>query len=72
MGDTRVLAEIVNEDVPLVDVMYLVFTRMPGGVSYRERFRSLLLCPLPVECCYFPLLVLHRRSKTHSVPHCVV
>ena len=29
------------EDVPLVEFMYLVFTRMPG-VSYRRRLRSLL------------------------------
>ena len=31
-----------NEDVPLVEFMYLVFTRMPGE-SYRRRLRSLLL-----------------------------
>ena len=33
----------VLEDVPLVEFMYLVFTRMPGE-SYRRRLRSLLLC----------------------------
>ena len=31
------------EDVPLVEFMYLVFTRMPGE-SYRRRLWSLLLC----------------------------
>ena len=31
-----------NEDVPLVEFMYLVFTRMPGE-SYRRRLWSLLL-----------------------------
>ena len=31
-----------NEDVPLVEFMYLVFARMPGE-SYCRRFRSLLL-----------------------------
>ena len=31
------------EDVPLVEFMYLVFTRMPGE-SYSRRLRSLLLC----------------------------
>ena len=31
------------EDAPLVQFMYLVFTRMPGG-SYRRRLGSLLLC----------------------------
>ena len=31
------------EDVPLVEFMYLVFTRMPGE-SHRRRLRSLLLC----------------------------
>ena len=30
------------EDVPLVEFMYHVFTRMPGE-SYRRRIRSLLL-----------------------------
>ena len=34
---------ILFEDVPLVEFMYLVFTRMPGE-SYRWRLRSLLLC----------------------------
>ena len=32
----------VFEDVPLVEFMYLVFTRMLGE-SYRRRLRSLLL-----------------------------
>ena len=32
-----------NGDVPLVEFMYLVFTRMPGE-SYRRRLRSLVLC----------------------------
>ena len=31
------------EAVPLVEFMYLVFTRM-SGESYRRRLRSLLLC----------------------------
>ena len=31
-----------REDVPLVEVMYLVFTRMPGE-SYGRRLGSLLL-----------------------------
>ena len=30
------------EDVPLVEFMYLVFTRLPGE-RYRRRLRSLLL-----------------------------
>ena len=37
-----VLLLLLLEDVPLVDFMYLVFTRMPGD-SYRRRLRSLLL-----------------------------
>ena len=32
----------LNNDVPLVEFMYLVFTRMPGE-SYRGRLTSLLL-----------------------------
>ena len=35
-------SSVVFEDVPLVEFMYLVFTRMPGE-SYRRRLRSLLL-----------------------------
>ena len=31
------------EDTPLVEFMYLVFTRMPGA-SYHRGLRSLLLC----------------------------
>ena len=34
---------ILFENVPLVDFMFFVFTRMPGG-SYRRRLGSLLLC----------------------------
>ena len=33
---------VYDEDVPLVEFMYLVFTRMPGE-SYRRRLMSLLL-----------------------------
>ena len=33
---------IFIEDIPLVEFMYLLFTRMPG-VSYRRRLRFLLL-----------------------------
>ena len=40
------------EDVPLVEFMYLVFTRMPGE-NYRRQFRSLLLC----LCCVFRALI---------------
>ena len=31
-----------NEDVPMVELMYLVVTCMPGDI-YRRRLRSLLL-----------------------------
>ena len=35
-------------------------------VDYRRRFRSLLLCPLPVERHYFPSIVdSTRRSRLH-------
>ena len=33
----------IIEDVPLVEFMYLVFTRLPGE-SYRRPLGSLLLC----------------------------
>ena len=56
-----------NEDVPLVEFMYLVFTRMPGE-SYRRRLRSLLLylcyvfqaVPL-VEFTSVPCIYTHAR-----------
>ena len=35
------------EDVSLVEIMYLVFTRMPGRVTVGDS--GLLLCPLSVE-----------------------
>ena len=42
------------EDVPLVEFIYLVFTRTPG---YRRRFGPLLLCPSSVERYYSPSFV---------------
>ena len=36
------LKDTHRADVPLVEFMYLVFTRMPGE-SYRKRLRSFLL-----------------------------
>ena len=58
------------EDVPVVGIMYLVFTRMPGE-SYRSGFRSLLLCPLlyvSVESVLFSLLVdsTYRRITKYT------
>ena len=46
------------EDVPLVEFMYPAFTRMSGGVTVGDS--DLLLCPLSVERCCFPLFSLHR------------
>ena len=43
MEKTHNVRRTVLEDVPLVEFMYLVFTRMPGK-NYRRRLRSLLLC----------------------------
>ena len=37
-----IFSNTMSEDVPLVEFMYLVFTRMPGE-SYRRRLRYLLL-----------------------------
>ena len=41
-----------HEDIPLVEFIYLVFTRKPGE-SYRRRLRSLLL----YSCYVFRLLI---------------
>ena len=49
------LGTSVLEDVPLVECMYLVFTRMQGGVTVGDS--GLLLCPLSVECYLLPLFV---------------
>ena len=40
---SKICTQKVKEDVPLVEFMYLVSTRMPGA-SYHRRPRSLLLC----------------------------
>ena len=56
-----------NEAVPLVELMYLVFTRMPGE-SYCTRLGSLLLClcyvfqAVPVvEFINVPCIYTHAR-----------
>ena len=36
---------VLFEDVPSVEFMYHIFTRLPGE-SYTRRIMSLLLCPL--------------------------
>ena len=43
VGMSDMVSKIEIEDVPLVEFMYLVFTRMPGE-SYSRRLGSLLLC----------------------------
>ena len=54
--------------VPLVEFMYLVFTRMPGG-SYRRRLRSLFcLCdvfraPVNSLVCLFERLIPDPRGS---------
>ena len=42
VGMSDMVSKIEIEDVPLVEFMYLVFTRMPGE-SYSRRLGSLLL-----------------------------
>ena len=44
--DSHTAPELCFEDVPLVEIIYLVFTRMPGECYRRHRLRSLLLCVL--------------------------
>ena len=45
-----------------MESVYIVFTRMPGE-SYFRRIRSLFLCPLSVECYWFPLFVVFIRTR---------
>ena len=57
--DSHTALEMCFEDVPMVEFMYLVFTRMPGE-SYRRRSRFLLcLCDVfralinSLVCCLY-------------------
>ena len=43
------------EDVPLMEFIYLVFYSHARW-SYHRWFKSLLLCPLSVECLLFPFV----------------
>ena len=61
--------EEVHEDVPLVEFMYLVFTRMPGE-SYRRRLSSLLLylCYVfraPIKTQFFVAVLVLRISSAN-------
>ena len=51
--------------VPLVDLMYFIFTRTPGE-SYRWRFRSLLVCLCDV---FRALCVGNNDAKLHFIRH---
>ena len=51
--NTSATIKTSNEDVPLVEFMHLVFTRMPGA-SYRRRLKSLLL----YLCYVFPAVII--------------
>ena len=57
-----------TESVPLVEFMYLVFTRMPDE-SYRRQLRSLLLylCYVIRALINSLVLILHERSGPRSV-----
>ena len=57
--------------VPLMEFMYLVFTRMPGD-SYHMRLRSLLWClchvfKTPINSL---VLILHEFSGPGSISDC--
>ena len=55
-------------DVSLVELMYLVFTRMPGVGD------SDICCCVPCLSRAFislSLLILHKRSRPHSVSDCI-
>ena len=47
------------EDVPLVEFMYLVFTRMPGGVTVGDSRHCCVPC-LPSAIISLCLLFVHR------------
>ena len=61
------LGASVFEAVPLVEFIYLVFTRMPVGITVCD---SGLCCCVPclsstiISHC---LLILHKRSRPHPV-----
>ena len=61
---------VIFEDVPLVEFMYLVLTRMPGE-SYRRRLRSLLLCLCDVFQTLINSLVCCFDTDCNAVVACV-
>ena len=53
---------VYTEDIPLVELMYFVFTRMPGE-SYRRRLRSLLcLCDVVLVLIKSPVWWLFKMK----------
>ena len=54
-----------DEDVPLVEFTYLVFTRVPGE-SYRKRLGSLLLCLCDVFRALINSLVCWSSDRNHD------
>ena len=55
------------EDVPLVEFRYLVFTRTPGGVTVGDSGLGCCVPCLSSAIISLRLLILHRRSRPHSV-----
>ena len=54
------------EDVPLVEFIYLVFTRTPGGVIVGDSGLCCVPClsSASISLC---VLIQHKRFKSHSV-----
>ena len=55
------------EDVPLVGFMYLVFTRMPGGVAVGDSGLCRCVPCLSSAIISLCLLILQKGSRPHSV-----
>ena len=58
---------LYSEYIPLMEFIYLVFTRVPGGVTVGD---SGLCCCIPClskAVIFLCLVILHRRLRPHSV-----
>ena len=55
------------ENVPLVEFLYFVFTRTPGGVTGGDSGLCSCVPCLSSAIISLCLLILHKRSRPHSV-----
>ena len=57
---------VLNYNIPLVEFMYLVFTRKPGE-NYSRRLRSLLFTSVTYFEHYLTLLCVDQREREYGI-----